>query len=202
VKRVVLPGVVAACVVWAAASCSSADVPLATLPSGDDAAPAPPPPRCASNADCMTESTYGYCDKAACGDPSGTCTPFPPECPNTEMPVCGCDGTTYFNHCLRQQSGVEAETSGPCTTFTCGGPGDIQCPAGKSYCAQLGGKGPGHCSPMAPGICWVLPPQCPPPSEGGSLWDACIQPGAHCLDTCDAIRMGGAYGGSFMCPSP
>ncbi|HEY3820021.1 MAG TPA: Kazal-type serine protease inhibitor domain-containing protein [Polyangiaceae bacterium] len=194
-RRAVLPAVVSAWIACLAPSCSSTDVTLATLPSGDDAAP-PPPPRCASSSDCPVGT---YCDKAACGDPSGTCLLDQAECPDDEMPVCGCDGLTYFNHCLRQSNGVESETPGACPDFTCGGPSNTACPA-NTYCAQLGGTGSGHCSPMAEGNCWVLPPQCPAPTQGANLWDACQQPGPHCLGTCDALRLGGPYGRSFMCP--
>jgi hypothetical protein len=188
-----LPAVVGAWIVCVASSCSSTDVPLATLPAGDDAA-TPPAPRCASITDCPQGT---YCEKETCDSPSGTCTFYPAECPSVEMPVCGCDGVTYFDHCLRQIWGVPSETMGPCMAFTCGGPSNNPCPA-DSHCAQLGG-GPGHCSPMAEGNCWVLPPQCPSPSEGGNLWDSC-QPGQHCLDTCEAVLMGGSYSRSVMCP--
>ena len=194
-RRIALPGVVAAWIACAASSCSSTDVTLATLPGGDGAATPPPPPRCASIADCPSGT---YCDKSACDSPSGTCELFPAECVNEEQPVCGCDGLTYFDHCLRQASGIAAETPGPCPGLTCGGPSNVACPAG-TFCAQLGGMGPGHCSPVAEGNCWVLPAQCPPPSQGANLWDSC-PPGRHCIDTCDALRAGGSYGRAIMCP--
>jgi hypothetical protein len=193
-RRVVLPGLVAAAIACLAPSCSSTDVTLATLPAGDDAE-TPTAPRCASTDDCPQAT---YCEKATCDAPSGTCTLFPPNCPTDEQPVCGCDGRTYFDHCLRQASGVAAESPGPCPGFTCGGPTNIRCPE-DTFCAQLGGMGPGQCSPEAPGNCWVLPAQCPPPSQATNLWDSC-QPGQHCVDTCTALRAGGPYRRPTMCP--
>jgi hypothetical protein len=195
VRRTVLPGLVAAWIACAAPCCSSTDVTLATLPAGDDAQ-APPAPRCASIFDCPAGTSY--CDKTGCDSVSGTCVPFPADCDNEEKPVCGCDGITYFDHCLRQQAGIAAESPGPCPGLTCGGPSNIPCPA-NTFCAQLGGLGPGHCSPVAEGNCWVLPAQCPPPSQATNLWDSC-EPGQHCVPTCDALRMGGSYGRSVMCP--
>jgi len=198
VRRVARPAVVAAWIACAASSCSSTDVTLATLPTGDDAGTPPPPPRCASNLDCPSGTSY--CDKPSCGSPSGTCVLFPVEGCNEEQPVCGCDGLTYFDHCLRQAAGIAAETPGPCPGLTCGGPSKVACPA-DTFCAQLGGMGPGHCSPVAEGNCWVLPAQCPPPSQGSNLWDSCPPaPGQHCLDTCSALRAGGSYGRAIMCP--
>jgi len=185
----------AAAIAGLAFSCSGTDVTLATLPGGDDAAPPPAPPRCASNDDCPAGT---YCEKEACDSPSGTCQLYPAECPNEEQPVCGCDNVTYFDHCLRQASRVAAETMGPCPGFTCGGPSSTPC-SGIAVCAQLLGIGPEQCSPMPEGHCWVLPAQCPPPSQGMNLWDSC-QLGPHCLDTCDALRAGGSYTRAVMCP--
>jgi hypothetical protein len=192
-----LPAVVGVCLAGVVASCSSTDVPLATLPSGDDGSAPPPPPRCASIVDCPPGT---YCDKTTCGDPSGTCLVAPTECDSSEKPVCGCDGITYFNHCLRQEYSIESETPDPCRTPSCGGPSGVTCAAGQ-LCALLGGMGPTHCSPMADGTCWVLPPQCPPANEATNFWDSCPPSVQHCVPTCDAIRDGGAYVPSLMmCP--
>ena len=194
-KHALVPAL-AAVLAWLAPACSGPDVTLATLPGGDDAAP-PPSPRCASSADCVPFPGT-YCDKPSCDSTSGTCELYPPTAHNDqEKPVCGCDGLTYFDHCLRQASSIASETPGPCPGFTCGGPSKTPCTTPGAYCAQLGGMG--HCSPDAEGSCWVLPAQCPPPVQGGNLWDSCL-PGKHCVDTCDAIKMGGVYGRSFMCP--
>jgi hypothetical protein len=195
-RAVLLPAVVAALLAVAAPSCSAHDVTLATLPSGDDGSAPPPPPRCASNDDCPAGT---YCEKEACGDPSGTCLLHPAECDDSEKPVCGCDGVTYFNQCLRQWWGIASETPDPCLVPNCGGPSGGACGEGQQ-CAQLGGMGPIHCSPMAEGSCWVLPSHCPPASDATNLWDSCQAPEQHCVPTCDAVRAGGPYVPSPMCP--
>jgi hypothetical protein len=177
-----------------AAACSNGDIVLATIPVSDEAGPSGPL-RC-SGGDCPSGS---YCEKAACGDVTGTCQLFPAECgpPQERAAVCGCDGITYFDECLRRASGVAASTQGPCwfgAATTCGGASHAACPAG-AFCAQLGGTGPGPCGPDDNGTCWVLPPTCPPP--GFDQWIPCQ--GGPCIDTCNAIRIGGPYHRAQAC---
>ncbi len=54
--------------------------------------------------------------KAACGfgDIMGTCTAVPKRCPRIRLPVCGCDGKTYANDCLRQQARTTLKSKGAC----------------------------------------------------------------------------------------
>jgi hypothetical protein len=173
----------------AIASCSGSDIVLATIPTSDGGDAASAPLLCNVNANCPSGS---YCDKAACGDLSGTCQLFPAECGQApELAVCGCDGITYFDDCWRQAGGIAASSKGPCSLGNakrCGGPSRPMCPSG-TYCAQLGETGPGPCGPDDVGTCWVLPLTCPP--MGFDLWTPCQ--GGHCFDTCNAIRDGGAY---------
>ena len=44
----------------------------------------------------------------------GTCTRVPTQCIALSQPVCGCDGRTYRNNCLRQQAKVSLARIGPC----------------------------------------------------------------------------------------
>ena len=54
----------------------------------------------------------GHC--TGFGQP-GTCTRKPVICPKIFLPVCGCDGKTYPNDCVRQSAGVSLRHKGRCT---------------------------------------------------------------------------------------
>jgi hypothetical protein len=197
--RVAAVGLAACLALAAAASCSSGDVILATIPASDDSGSSEPL-RCGSISDCPSGE---YCGKVACGDTTGTCELYPAECANlVHRAVCGCDGITYFDDCLRQASGTESSTEGPCwlgSARTCGGASGGTCPQGAT-CAHLGGFGPGTCDPSTEGTCWVIPATCPPPSQSYDEWVSC-QGGfqAPCVDTCNAILDGGAYHRAQQC---
>jgi hypothetical protein len=84
----------------------------------------------------------GYvCDIHSCLlGATGTCVPLPKCDPNFKEPVCGCNGITYNNDCLRRAAGVPLNHQGACAQ-----PGtkcwtDAQCKTGE-YCALE----PGEC---------------------------------------------------------
>jgi hypothetical protein len=143
---------------------------------------------CAINEDC---GPAGLCARASCADPVGRCEARPLSCASDQAPSCGCDGVSYWNDCLRRQSGVTASVPGQCAqgAMACGGPGKIPCELEGTTCAQLQfAKGP--CDEGAPGTCWVLPAACPP-DPGNSAWEPCGPPPPRpCVTVCEAIQAG------------
>ncbi len=194
-RRVLVVGLTIASVILSA--CSDETIVIATAPSADGGGSSS---RCLVSSDCGPEL---FCEKTACGDPAGTCTPFPAHCHGDDAPVCGCDGVTYFNDCLRRAAGIAAASGSECGSNVafCGAPGDPACPEGAT-CARLLGftRDPKACAAGARGRCWTLPAKCPPPS-GDDRWNACTGdgPGATCVDTCNAIRSSAPFVRASRC---
>jgi hypothetical protein len=194
-------------------ACSSEEIVLARIPASldDDALGAPM--RCADNDDC---APHGFCARARCDDVAGACEPRPVVCADEASPVCGCDGITYWNDCVRLAAGVTAMTAGECTNRprACGGRRDgpqgggtdptspERCPDG-TFCARLlpPSSDPGaRCPPDVPGTCWALPAACPK-DPGSDRWLSCGGPEpSQCETTCDAIRTGEAHSRARACP--
>lgn len=59
-----------------------------------------------------------FCDLPAgqCGgaDLQGVCVTRPETCNQRAEPVCGCDGTSYTNDCMRLLAGVQKNYDGEC----------------------------------------------------------------------------------------
>lgn len=45
---------------------------------------------------------------------SGTCEDVPTQCGEIYVPVCGCDGRNYGNHCKARQHAVSVRSLGEC----------------------------------------------------------------------------------------
>ena len=207
-------------------ACSSEEIVLAKLPPTRDSGQPSSGKKCVDDTDCDEQS---FCARAMCSDVGGACESRPVVCDGQPRPVCGCDGITYWNDCLRRAAGVTSMAPDECTINPqvaprmCdgseprdaggpggpgpggpGGPGGMQhCPLG-TYCARL-------LPPFAdsPG---PQPPRCPPDIPG-TCWalPAVCPPESGpdrwlscalkpgCLTTCDAIRSGEPHARAKQC---
>jgi hypothetical protein len=151
------------------------------------------PTTCSSEADCMP----GWvCNKQGCGSPTGLCVPWPIFCPPDPAPVCGCNGVTYWNDCIRLQSPDPTEFAlpGPCSATACSCEIGTDCMVAYASCSHL--LPPGEMCGHGMGACWVLPPKCAP-SGDSKMWRECKPPDLgevpQCLDTCNAIATEHSY---------
>ncbi len=159
------------------AACDPIDV-VVRVPDGGDLPPLHP---CLDNTDCHENE---YCQKHDCNDAHGGCLLRPQLCTGMDFaPVCGCNGVTYWNDCLRQADGASAVlTAGECTSAkTCSSASE--CSASPSAaCSRVAAI---TCpSSGSVGACWVMPAQCP--SGLSTTWQACS--GGACMDLCGAIK--------------
>jgi Kazal-type serine protease inhibitor domain len=139
---------------------------------------------CVNNEGCRSDEV---CIPTSCSDPRGTCV-RPSLCNAEQDPVCGCDGVTYFNDCLRRQQGMGFQHDGecdekvarPCHPF-------LPCDPDTRCKMLLFNR---SCDPanFVPGKCWKIP-DCS--SRGEPRFQSCV-PGAQgerqCVTACEAIK--------------
>ena len=159
----------------------------ATAP--EDEAGTRPGPFCTDNSACAPDF---FCAKQRCGDASGSCQPMATVCNDDQSPVCGCDGVTYFNDCLRRQHGASLAVTDVCGQRELRCSPSLPCPR-NGHCALLRntcGPGPGF---EGDGQCWVMPDHCR--ASGDERWAPCAwTQERECVSACEAIKLETPHG--------
>jgi hypothetical protein len=205
-SRVVTSVACALAAIALGSACADEEILLAKLPPSIDGGRPPDATRCVDETGC---SATTFCSRRDCSDVAGTCEMRPVVCEEEASPVCGCDGITYWNDCLRRAAGITAMTVGVCedNAVVCGrgpksgpsGPGSEECPT-DTFCARLlPSGGPPDCPSDVLGTCWARPAVCPD-RAGPDRWVACGASRSPCATTCDAIRTGERYKRAKACP--
>ena len=154
---------------------------------GGGAAPRP----CIGKGDC---GPGWACQRGGCDTPLGECVPFDHFCSPDPVPVCGCNGVTYWNDCLRINAGAQLAGPGPCKANACSCEVSSDCGVPYASCSHL--LPPGETCGHGIGTCWMVPFGCPPNADK-KLWRECKPPDqgppGPCVDTCNAIASGRTY---------
>ena len=132
-----------------------------------------------------------YCKAPGCQ--AGTCQPSaPPAAAPPLLPVCGCDGVTYFDASTAAQFGQSIRYESVCKpteAIACSATNPA-CPNGSLCNLQVGNAG--ACFGSGNGTCWALPNDC---SEGNKAKGrACgVGGGIQCKGFCQLIKEGNPF---------
>jgi hypothetical protein len=152
---------------------------------------------CANDTEC---ASGWFCHTPYCGSWLGVCEPREVICDSVPNPVCGCDGTTYWNECIWRQMGTGAFVPGECGATAKSCDSRMDCGSMVASCSRLYFQYPACPSlngwtELPPGLCWVTPARCDPAATA-DRWIGCPPPGGtlpppnqrNCMDTCTAIN--------------
>lgn len=161
------------------AACGPRDIVVVDLPDGGGFVMQGK--ACSDADDCKPDE---FCAKDSCAAATGRCAHRANACSDALAVVCGCNGVSYWNDCLRTRAGVEAATPGQCaapTTCTAA----AQCGDPEASCARLLPTPATSCAVVPTGVCWVVPRMCP---NTGEPHESCGGGPAVCGGLCQAIR--------------
>jgi hypothetical protein len=157
-----------------------------------------------AGADASGVCTYGdpnacpvgqYCNAPNCH--TGTCAPLLKEA-GPKSPVCGCDGTTYWNASEAGFHGMSIAHYSQCATgVACGGAANTQCAAGQA-CNIMLASSADCATPNPSGQCWVMPATCPL-TIGAGTSTSCDN-AVLCNTWCGVIMHGSAWYNDTTCP--
>ncbi len=179
-------------------ACGRHDIVVVELPPNDGGMTMGPQGKnCITASDCPHPGDF--CEFTSCAATSGKCRMREALCKPDFDPVCGCNGVTYWNDCLRRGAGQPSATLGQCgSPATCDT--GVLCPDPDASCARLLLTG-SSCAATPVGTCWVVPKNCPPPTQNSDdAWETCGGGPLVCSGLCAAVRSGQIRRQVTSCP--